>query len=341
MKKHRVSLVRIVLLVRLCVYRSSRISRIRNCILGGDRALDIRQMRQYFSTLILLLAPLLVACSNSQELLGNLDTQQSIEVMVALGRSGLQADRIKTSSGRNERYQIIVHRSEYSKALQLLHEYGLPKGESDSIESFTRPSGFTPNTPEISSLRLDHALELRIERMLAALDGIVEARAVVSSVNSNDASSSGPAASVILRYTSPDQNLPFRLEEAQQMVARAVPGMSVDQVKIQTSRVVLPEVQGSNANLVRVFPLGIRMAVEDKEYFLFQLLALCVGFALSGLVVGAYWSAWSWRRAQQRAQRQRARSLSGDAARSIFIEAAADGNARTKASLPPVQDPGA
>ena len=296
---------------------------------------------------LLLAAGFLAGCGGTRELEGSLDSKQSIEMMVVLSRSGIHADREKVASGQGEHYRVTVPSREYSRALELLHEYDLPQKRAEDIESFTRAPGFTPNSVEISDLRLDYALSLELERLLAALPGVIEVRAMVRSHlrrhQGQGTAEESAGTSIVVRYASASTAMPFTEEEIKEIVLQAVPGMTADSIRVKATRVFLPvgdaqfgKTEGANGNgavvpLTQLRPFFVfRIPEEDLGKASRQLLFYTLAFCFSGGVLGAIWSSMVLKR-RYGTQKKRPGSAGGDGRRSFFIEASL-GNADTKNS---------
>lgn len=286
------------------------------------------------TSLILLSLLSLTACDNRTELLDSLDVKNAVEVMVALNRAGISAERV--SSARGNQYSVRVASGDEGRAYQVLSEHGLPKSETESIEACTRPQGFTPNTPELNNLRLDRALELRIERLLSSLPGVLSATTVVRSNLSTVASRFGeapdaPTATVVIRYYSKDGNLPFQIAEVQRIVAQSIPGMGAERVVVETSqsKLNIDDSAPNSSELVRLPAFGFRVPREDRVIAGLNILLVLILFCVAGLAIGAAWSTWSVRRRIMK----RARTVSGEHSRSLLLDAqgAAEGG---RAKLP-------
>lgn len=288
----------------------------------------------------------LSGCAEREELLSDLDTHQSIDVVVALERSGIHAQRERVAKGREERYVVYVSQGDYARALQVLHEYRLPGDPATSIDQVTAPQGFVPNARELTNVRLDHAIALSVERLLSALPGVVEVRAVVRSYHSSAADDrrltvSAPTASVVIRYLSPSGVLPFSLDDAKEMVRKAVPGLSPDSLSVTTTRVILsgelipegvPDPNATGVPLSSLLPFLFRVAPGEQQRALRQILGVVLISTVSGGVLGLWLGL--------RSRRRRARSNRGAKSRSFFLEATYRGD-EDRSNAPAVQSGGA
>lgn len=283
-------------------------------------------------TLILVCFSLfLSACNSSKELQGGLDGRQSIDAFVALQRAGISAEREKTSSGNQERYRVTVAARDYARALEILHEYGIPRNSEQTIESLIQPQTFAPAAQEMSELRADYALELRVERLLLALPGIVDARVLVRAhlggADLKKETNDKPSASVVIRYVSPSGNLPFAVNEVKEIVAQAVSGLRPDDILINVSRAMIPGESGlfsvsagdGGGDSKAVKPqmkrlLGFRVPEEDLEKALVQLVLYLLLFCIAGGILGYVWAMVRARRQLGRNAKKQAKDFRGKSA---------------------------
>jgi type III secretion system YscJ/HrcJ family lipoprotein len=285
-----------------------------------------------FWGLLLILVCSSFGCSNEKELLTGLSEKQSVEALVVLGKEQISAERYTTGSGRGGSYRISVSPRDFDRALAVVHEYGLPRTDGPQLEEFLRPQSFAPSSPGISQLRLDYALGLQIERTLVALPGVVDAKVMVRS-NLDAGSSTADkksAATVVLRYDSPSNNLPFSAKDVRQIVADAVPDINPESVQLQLSKVyTLSEnsfFSSSPEGGVAVVPLtkihglfNFRVADEDRRKALLQMVIYLFAFCFCGIAIGYVWGG----QATKHRLARRARRTGGAQApsKSFFIEA--------------------
>ena len=213
-----------------------------------------------------------------------LDSKQSIEILDRLYRQGIQAEREEESSGRNKLYRVLVQDSDYGNAVRVLSTWGLPRGPQKSFEELIEQKGFVPGSKEMSALRLDYALSVQVEDLLKLFPGVVDAKALVRSKTENENSS----VSVALQYYSPSGKLLFDEREIKEVVAQAVPSLSADRVKLTTTRVFIPDGNGSlgNSEARRLAPFSFRVLNEDSRTARIQLLILALSIAICGVILG-------------------------------------------------------
>ena len=285
-------------------------------------------MRRFALVVVMcVLALLLSACADYRELETNLSSKQSREIFVILSRAGITASRERLSSAREELYSVSVPLTDYDEAIELLHEYDLPSKAPQDIETFTRPKGFTPNSKQMSQLRIDYAVGLQIERQLELLPGVVDSRVLVRSGPSqlSRVSAGSPlyGVSVVIRYVSATRASPFSREEVRQIISTALPGIRSDSISIKTSRLILPEYsgilgdsdlaadnQGWNNSHVIVKPFAFRVPEKELGTANKQLLLFSASMILLGIMLGAFFQTFRIKRSdvKRRYRRNRVRN---------------------------------
>jgi hypothetical protein len=199
-----------------------------------------------------------------------------------------------------------VAQSQHAQALKALHQLGLPRERKDSLDSITKPAGLIPNPAKISSLRLDHALGLEVERLLVALPGVTEAKVVVrSNLGSRDIGdkAGGSSASVVLRYLSRTGKFSLSDERVKKLVAKGVPDLNEESVLVETSQVFLSSGatgigvsgEGEAKALKSIWPFGIEVADDEYTKAVYMLAGSGLLFIFLGLILGYLLSSTSSR----------------------------------------------
>lgn len=200
--------------------------------------------------LLILFSQLIIACAAKEEVASNLSIGQAIEVLLSLSHSGVSAQRLKTGTGKNEKFSIVVPADDYLKAIEILHEFNLPRKDTETLESLTAQEGFTPNIKQISELKLDRALAVEAERLILALNGIVDARVVIRSnlvssenflgATSPERDANRPKATIVLKFNTSNENLPVEIEQKiKNIISQIVPTISADDILLTALRVNL------------------------------------------------------------------------------------------------------
>ncbi len=251
---------------------------------------------------VVLIWSLLIVTSgcSQRELVNKLDQRQSTEVLVVLSRAGVPASRTEVGGGKSSTYSITVDPEYFSRGLEVIHEYGLPRSADQEIERTLEQNGFVPNPKEITDLRLDRALGLQVERSLRSLPGVVDAWVNIRTRSGREAILASPRAWIHLRYSSASGNEPFSVDEVKKVVISAVPEMRAEDVELKTS--ALPPglvLTGSasilNSSLERLMPFGFRVPESERVTAQRQLASVILLSALCAAIVGLYLGWWMGR----------------------------------------------
>lgn len=221
-------------------------------------------MKRIHRVLLLCVVVLCATACSREELIDNLSQRDSIEVLSVLNQAGVRAEREKRSRGSSSLYTIYVSAGDKQQATELLHRFGFPREDAESVEELTRQHGFVPNPAQLNDVRLDRALAAELERLIGAVNGVVDARAIVRSNLFSAEKGDSPKASVVVRYISSAGKQPFTNSQVQEMVANSVPGLKPQDVVVSVSRVFGPGESGSVLGSDRINPL------ETLEPFKFQ-----------------------------------------------------------------------
>ncbi len=281
---------------------------------------------------VIYIALFLSGCEQ-QAILSNVDSRQSIEALLALSENGIHAERIKLGTGRRESYSISVDESDSVSALRVLHEYNLPRTDSESFDSITQSKGFVPNSPEIDALRLDHALASEVERLVGVLPGVVEARAIIrsqltaskrsKSKKSVEKTKEGPSASLVIRFSGSEGEPPFSVVTVRDIIAQAVPGLLPENIGVTLTRISLGEITtlgatSSNQPLSKITPFRFHIPASEKRLAKFQLLGTMIMCVTVGLLIGV--GVMSFLRRRNKVQSQPSRRETTLLKRDFLIE---------------------
>ena len=233
----------------------------------------------------------LLTCSacNDEEILSGISERESIEIVTVLNRAGISSNRIKTSVGKKHQYKISVAEHSSIRALEVLHELGYPRKNDLSFEELTRQKGFVPNSSELNQLRTDRAYALEAERLLRALPGVVDARAVIRTHSLKD-SKSQPRASIVIRFVNERDVSPVSQEQVLEVVQNAVSGLEKEQVSVSFTRASLPSSLRGSESLVPIKPFNFQVPESQKSDAVKQLLLCIVAVSalagIAGIVFG-------------------------------------------------------
>lgn len=261
--------------------------------------------------LLVIVALLLLGGCRQEELLRNLEQREAVEILALLSRAGVEGALIPAADEKDG-FQVKVAEADFKKALELLYTYGLPRKQSESFEELTRQHNFVPETPQIAQLRLDRALGLELERLLSALNGVLEARVLLRQVLTEQVLGriTYPVqVSAVIRYEGSKKVLPRLSDEVKRLILANVPGLTPAQIELVMAPIEDLEVgggQNKNGELLRVLS-PFDFSVLEKDYqrarleigLMVLLVSICcviAGLSLGILVGAPRLSLFFWRK---------------------------------------------
>lgn len=178
-----------------------------------------------------------------ETLYSGLNAQDVSRIGAALKEAGIAFD--VSSEGT----KVMVRAAQTAQARMLLAEKGLPSSANAGYELFDKLGsiGLTSFMQEITRVR---ALEGEIARTIQAMKGVRAARVhiVLPDGGSFRRTRQPPSASVVIRTDRPDD---FSAAQAiRHLVSAAIPGMSIDQVRVLTTDGTVLAAGGDMANAV-------------------------------------------------------------------------------------------
>jgi flagellar M-ring protein FliF len=194
-----------------------------------------------------------------ETLYGGLAPQDVTRMGSALREAGVTFD--VSSDGT----KIMVARGQTAQARMLLAEKGLPGSSGTGYELFDKlgTMGLTSFMQEITRVR---ALEGEIARTIQTMKGIKAARVhiVMPDATSLRRNSQSPSASVVIRTEAAGDI--SSSEAIRHLVAAAVPGLALDQVKVMsTDGSVLAAGDGSNPTPTKMLALERTVSRETQD----------------------------------------------------------------------------
>lgn len=272
------------------------------------------------------------------EILSDLNARESIEIVGVLRSSGVVASRKRIERGRESRYGILVAESDKQRALHALYKFGYPRSRRPAPEDLTKQQGFVPNPPEVNEVRLDRLLAVELERLVEALPGVVEARALVRSNLNTDTLFSKKfeisSASILVTYAEQTGRARFSDDEIKALVKKSIPGIKDKDIIVRITRldVGVDGVIGGGEDvggLSPVSPFGFSVPASQRGLAFKQIVATLIVIGACALVIGVYGGWFAAKRKVHPARRSKAISGGGD----FFIE-------ETKGKTPPsIQGP--
>lgn len=172
---------------------------------------------------------LLVAIAGCKvELHRALSETEANQMLALLLVSGLQADKRADSTGMTVR----IERDDFVRGVEVLRQHGLPRQQRASVADVF-PPGQLVSSPVQEQAKLIFLKEQRLERMLAALDGVMVAEVSIAQVPLDSAGRATlpPGVAVFVKY-SPEVNMTQRMTDIRSLVQDSVPGLTPERISI-------------------------------------------------------------------------------------------------------------
>ncbi|RMH38571.1 MAG: hypothetical protein D6689_19235 [Deltaproteobacteria bacterium] len=238
------------------------------------------------------LAGLLAACT--AQLVADLDDRQSREVMAALGRAGIPAEREPAGEGK---FAISVASGDASRAMAVLEAEALPRPKEEGLASLYSSASMIP-TPSEEKARYIAALSSEIAGHLRKLQGVLDASVIITAPEKDplappDQPVPRPTASVLVRVPAegpaPDD------ADVRKLVAGAVEGMTPEDVAVVFTRAPPPPPDTGAPSYAKVGPFAVAAGSKAP-------LQIALGLALL-LIIGL--GAWAFVGERRRAELRR------------------------------------
>jgi len=223
---------------------------------------------------------LLVLQACTVELYTDLDQRQANEVVAALARKGIPAQRETTKSGK---ITVSVPKDRFADAMTILNENGLPKQHFESLGDVFKNDGLI-SSPVQEKARMIYGLSQELSKTILDIDGVLSARVhLVLPENDPLRQNLVPSsASVFIRHkTSVPMN--SLIPQVKMLVANGVAGLSYDKVSVVLIPVTAPVEVGSDVQGYTSF-LGLWLHPDS----------LAPAIWLFGLLVAAISGLGSW-----------------------------------------------
>lgn len=178
----------------------------------------------------------LSGCSK-QQLYTDLRERDANEMIAALQSANIGA--AKVSQGK-QLWTVEVEQGDFSRAVAVLRNEGLPRPQFDTLGSVFKKGGFGDNATDAHA-RYVHARQQELTSALHKIDGVVDA-SVELSIPEQDRlleSPAQPSASVLVKYQ-PGSNIQGRAADIKSLVASGIEGLSYDRVNVVMFRAEEP-----------------------------------------------------------------------------------------------------
>lgn len=229
--------------------------------------------------LIIGLALGLSACKT--ELYSNLTENEANDIVASLLGREIAAEKMP---GAENTWGVMVEKSNFAQAMEILKENGLPKDRFVSMGELFKKEGLV-SSPTEDRVRFIYAMTQKISEMISQIDGVVVARTnIVLPENDPFTEKLTPAsASIFIKYKQ-GSDVQVMVPQIKRLVVNSVEGLSYEKVTVALfpSQAVVSQTQ---TNFVKIFGV-IEVSRDSLVYFwlLFGLLFLIaiasVGFSV-------------------------------------------------------------
>jgi type III secretion protein J len=172
------------------------------------------------------------------ELSTDLDQREANEIISALFRRNIPAERVMVKGGK---YTVSVDESRFAEAINIMNESGLPRQQFDTMCTVFKKEGLV-SSPVQERAQMICALQGELSKTISDIDGVISARVhLVLPENDPLRQQLVPSsASAFIRHQS-DIVMSDLLPQVKLLVANGVAGLSYDKVSVTLIPVEAPE----------------------------------------------------------------------------------------------------
>lgn len=157
-----------------------------------------------------------------------LDEAAANEVVTALERTGVGAEKTRERDDGSGGFLVRVARGDVARAMEVLRSQGLPRTRRSGLSEMYGQPSLVP-TPTEERARFLEALGNEIERTLETIEGVVSARVHLVLAETDPLATDGkprvPAQAAVLLKTRAGGTPPIKETDVQKLVAGSVPGL--------------------------------------------------------------------------------------------------------------------
>lgn len=245
-----------------------------------------RRLYQRF-VVVTVCAMVLSACNT--ELYNKLDQRQANDIIAALSRAGIPAERVVDKDGK---YTVNVVESRFAEAVEILKSKGLPKQEFTTLCEVFKNDGIV-SSPVQERAQMICGISQGLSKTVSDIEGVLSAH-VHLQLPQNDPLRQElvpSSASVYIKHVSTLQ-MADRIPLIKQLVANGVAGLTYDKVSVVPESVDVSDfANGASAEPQLISFLGIwmhRESVGRAEWIFYSLAAIIT--ALGGVIGFFFWN---------------------------------------------------
>ncbi|MGY8524695.1 type III secretion system inner membrane ring lipoprotein SctJ [Paracidovorax citrulli] len=184
-------------------------------------------MKSLKSTGLAALAALTLA-GCKMTLYSNVGEAEANQMLALLMLRDIPAEKVVEKGGV---VTLRVEKGEFINAVEVLRQNGLPQNKRLGMSDLF-PSNQLVTSPAQERAKMQLLKEQQLEGMIAAMDGVIEARvSMAQKVDDNGKPTGAPSAAVFIKY-SPQFNLGNQEVQIRSLVRDAIPDITSDQISV-------------------------------------------------------------------------------------------------------------
>lgn len=227
------------------------------------------------ATLILLLSLALVGCGRSV-LYSDLNEQQANQVMAALMAAQISASK-EPSENKNSKgaWQVKIADSDFSLAMQVLENRGLPRRESQTLGDLFKNDKIAQSAMDQKAL-YKFGIEESMRRKLMKIDGVVDADVTIALPDRNPlGEETGESSASVFIYQAPGVNLRDRETDLKLGIKDGIEGLK-DISKVTIKFFTVGDAAAASAQAATISPAKKTLAAIDPLSIILAIVAIAV-----------------------------------------------------------------
>lgn len=214
----------------------------------------------------------------SVELYTGLDERGANEIVAALARQGIPAEREPSKDGK---ITVTIPQGRFADAMAVLEENGLPRQDFETLGEVFKSEGLV-SSPVEERARMIYGLSQDLSRTISDIDGVLSARVhLVLPENDPLRQKAVPSsASVFIRYRE-SVAMADLIPQVKMLVANGVAGLSYDNVSVVLVPVpAMSQTDGNSRGYVSFLGLWLHPdSLAVAMWLVYGLFAVALGLA--------------------------------------------------------------
>lgn len=263
-------------------------------------------LMRYSTFFLLLLVPFLTSCDRSRTIVNGLDEKEANEIIVLLSTKGVDAEKVKSTTGQGgggaqavTLWDISVPDDESTAAMSILNNAGLPRRKSQNLLNIFSNTGLVP-TDMGEKIRYQAGLGEQIASTIRNIDGVLDADVLISFPKDDPLNPTAPkkdiTASVYVKHSGvlddPNTHLITKIKN---LVTSSVTGLKYDNVTLVPDRARFTEIRpqsmskgSEDLQWVRLWTVTIAKTSVTQ----FRVIFFSFSFLILFLTLALIWILW-------------------------------------------------